>query len=40
VPINDQLIQMGEFSQFAGFSLVGNPQVAITHGSGDSHSFA
>ena len=34
-PINDMLIQMGEFSQFAGFSLVGNPQVAIQHGAGD-----
>ena len=34
-PINDQLIQMGEFSQFAGFALVGNPQLALEHGSTD-----
>ena len=30
-PINDRLVQMGEFTQFAGFNLVGNPQAALVH---------
>ena len=34
-PINDRLIQLGEFSQFAGFALVGNPQVALAHTNSD-----
>ena len=30
-PINDRLIQLGEFTQYAGFSLVGNPQAPLIH---------